>query len=70
MCRQGEGFGNPSFNRVWCNLIACTDADTVVSPDWLRYQIQHQPTDAICGTVTLDDFSHLYNETAKIFSTL
>lgn len=39
--------------------IACTDADTVVSPDWLRYQIQHQPTDAICGTVTLDDFSHL-----------
>lgn len=39
--------------------IACTDADTVVSPDWLRYQIQHQPTDAICGTVTLDDLSHL-----------
>ena len=54
-----RGFGNPSFNRVWCNLVACTDADTVVSPDWLRYQIQHQPTDAICGTVTLDDFSHL-----------
>lgn len=39
--------------------IACTDADTVVSPDWLRYQIKHQPTDAICGTVTLDDLSHL-----------
>jgi len=39
--------------------IACTDADTVVSPDWLLYQIQHQPTDAICGTVSLDDLSHL-----------
>jgi len=39
--------------------IACTDADSVVSPDWLLHQIQHQPTDAICGTVTLDDFSHL-----------
>jgi len=39
--------------------IACTDADSVVSPDWLLYQIQHQPTDAICGTVSLDDLSHL-----------
>ncbi|EKU39426.1 MULTISPECIES: glycosyltransferase [Acinetobacter] len=39
--------------------IACTDADTIVSPDWLRYQIQHQPTDVICGTVMLDDLSHL-----------
>ena len=39
--------------------LACTDADSVVSPDWLRCQILHQPTDAICGIVTLDDLSRL-----------
>ncbi len=39
--------------------LACADADSVVSPDWLRCQILHQPTDAICGIVTLDDLSRL-----------
>lgn len=39
--------------------IACTDADSLVNPDWLLHQIQHQPTDAICGVVVLDDLSHL-----------
>ncbi|RZF55862.1 glycosyltransferase [Acinetobacter halotolerans] len=39
--------------------IACTDADSHVNPDWLVCQMQHQPTDAICGIVMLDDFSHL-----------
>ncbi|MFX5298903.1 glycosyltransferase [Acinetobacter baumannii] len=39
--------------------LACTDADSVVSPDWLRCQILHQPTDAICGIVSLDDLSRL-----------
>ena len=39
--------------------VACTDADTIVDPDWLLCQMRHQPTDAICGIVILDDLSHL-----------
>lgn len=39
--------------------IACTDADTIVNPDWLLRQMQHQPTDAICGIVVLDDLNPL-----------
>lgn len=39
--------------------VACTDADTIVDPDWLLCQMQHQPTDAICGIVVLDNLNHL-----------
>lgn len=45
--------------------IACTDADTIVSSDWLSCQIRHQPTDVICGIVTLDDLSHLSAQKQK-----
>lgn len=41
---------------IW---VACTDADTIVDSDWILCQMLHQPTDAICGVVTLDDLSHL-----------
>lgn len=39
--------------------VACTDADTIVDPDWLLCQMHHQPTDAICGIVVLDNLNHL-----------
>ncbi|NAS10180.1 glycosyltransferase [Acinetobacter haemolyticus] len=39
--------------------VSCTDADTIVDPDWLLCQMQHQPTDAICGIVVLDNLNHL-----------
>ena len=39
--------------------IACTDADSCVDLHWLQYQMHHQPTDAICGTVSLDKINHL-----------
>ncbi|GAA5630112.1 hypothetical protein Acal02_00709 [Acinetobacter calcoaceticus] len=39
--------------------VACTDADTIVDPDWLLCQMHHQPTDAICGIVVLDNINHL-----------
>lgn len=49
--------------------IACTDADSCVDLDWLYAQIQHQPTDVICGVVQLDDFSHLSPNTQKKYLT-
>lgn len=49
--------------------IACTDADTIVEPDWLLRQMQHQPTDAICGIVMLDDLSQLPPEKQQKYLT-
>ena len=37
--------------------IACTDADTVVAPDWLAAQLG-LGADVVCGTVGVDDWSH------------
>lgn len=41
------------------NWIACTDADSCVHEDWLLEQIQHQPTDVICGIVEINKWDHL-----------
>lgn len=35
--------------------ISCTDADSRVAPDWLMAQLALQ-ADAVCGTVTVDDW--------------
>lgn len=46
--------------------IACTDADTVVTTDWLVQQIAHitqQSTDMICGVVSVDDWTNLSPQT-------
>lgn len=46
--------------------IACTDADSVVTTDWLVQQITHmthQPTDMICGVVSIDSWAHLTLQT-------
>lgn len=48
--------------------IACTDADSVVTADWLTQQIAHikdQPTDMICGVVSVDSWTHLTPQTRK-----
>lgn len=37
--------------------IACTDADTVVAPDWLAAQVALE-VDVVCGTVAVDDWWH------------
>ena len=37
--------------------IACTDADTVVAPDWLAAQVA-LGVDVVCGTVAVDDWWH------------
>ncbi|GAA5014610.1 glycosyltransferase family A protein [Acinetobacter puyangensis] len=44
--------------------IACTDADSRVDRYWLQQQLQHQPTDVICGVIELDCWQHL-SQTAR-----
>ncbi len=46
--------------------IACSDADSMVTPDWLNQQLAHlaeQPTDMICGVVSVDSWAHLSTQT-------
>lgn len=50
--------------------LACTDADSVVTPDWLIQQIAHikaQPTDMICGVVSVDSWAHLTPQTREYY---
>lgn len=50
--------------------IACTDADSIVTPDWLVEQIKHikqQLTDMICGVVSVDDWTHLTPQTREAY---
>lgn len=50
--------------------LACTDADSVVSLDWLLQQIKHithQPTDMICGVVSIDTWAHLTPQTRNAY---
>ncbi|TXD98628.1 glycosyltransferase [Psychrobacter frigidicola] len=50
------------------NWLACTDADSVVTTDWLVQQINHttqQPTDMICGVVSVDSWTHLTPQTQE-----
>ena len=45
--------------------ISCTDADSSVEPQWLLQQLKHQPTDAICGVVQIDNWHQLSAETQQ-----
>ena len=48
--------------------IACTDADSIVTTDWLVQQIEHinsQPVDMICGVVDVDSWAHLTAKTRE-----
>jgi glycosyltransferase involved in cell wall biosynthesis len=44
-----------AFGARW---LAFTDADTIVSPDWLATQVALD-ADAVCGTIAVDDWSRL-----------
>lgn len=39
--------------------VACTDADSEVTQDWFIQQCLHQPTDAICGVVEINNWHTL-----------
>lgn len=57
-----------AINTYGATWLACTDADTVVTDDWLLQQITHinsQPTDMICGVVSIDSWAHLSPQTRK-----
>ncbi|MDO5769115.1 MAG: glycosyltransferase family A protein [Psychrobacter sp.] len=46
--------------------LACTDADSLVTTDWLVQQLYHiheQSTDMICGVVSIENWSHLSAQT-------
>lgn len=50
------------------NWLACTDADSMVTIDWLIQQLAHiqqQPTDMICGVVDIDSWTHLTPQTRE-----
>ncbi len=52
--------------------IACTDADSTVSTDWLVQQLEHissQPAEMICGVVEVDSWSHLSKQTREDYIT-
>ena len=50
-----------------CDWICCTDADSFVQCDWFQVMSQHQPTDAICGVVELDQWDHLSHKTRQAY---
>lgn len=45
--------------------ISCTDADSKVAKDWLVAQLD-LGADAVCGTVTVDQWSAAFDESAQI----
>jgi glycosyltransferase involved in cell wall biosynthesis len=46
--------------------LAFTDADTVVSPDWLATQLSLQ-TDAVCGSIAVLDWSEHHGDVRLLF---
>lgn len=57
-----------AINEYGATWLACTDADSIVTTDWLLQQITHikdQPTDMICGVVSIDDWAHLTPQTRE-----
>lgn len=56
---KARDLGVQELIRLGATWIASTDADSAVQPNWLYHQIQHQPTDVICGVVEIKDWQHL-----------
>lgn len=59
-------FGLRHAIKKGATWLACTDADTTVSKDWLTHQLSHskeKPTDMICGVVSVAGWSHLTPKT-------
>ena len=56
---QARHLGIQKVIEQECDWICCTDADSAVQADWFKIMWQHQPTDAICGVVEVDEWKHL-----------
>lgn len=69
---QARDLGIRHAITMGASWIACTDADSVVTPDWLVQQVAHtahQPTDMICGVVSVDSWAHLTAQTREDYIT-
>lgn len=62
---QARGVGARHLLNAGARWIACTDADSRVSPDWLVAQLALE-ADAVCGTVTVDTWSEDFDTSAQI----
>ena len=62
---QVRGVGARHLLNQGARWISCTDADSRVAPDWLVAQLA-LGADAVCGTVTVDDWSEGFCVAAQI----
>lgn len=67
-------FGIRQLIQQGADWIACTDADSQVSENWLVTQIQHigeaifpAKCDMICGVVSIDNWAHLAPSTKRVY---
>ncbi|WP_169391416.1 MULTISPECIES: glycosyltransferase family 2 protein [Psychrobacter] len=62
---RARDFGLRHAIKNGVTWLCCTDADSTVSKDWLAEQVNQlqQPTDMICGVVSVADWSHLTSKT-------
>lgn len=62
---RARDFGLRHAIKNGVTWLCCTDADSTVSKDWLAEQVNYlqQPTDMICGVVSIADWSHLTAKT-------
>lgn len=56
---QARDLGVKALIERGVTWIASTDADSMVHRDWLQHQIDHQPTDVICGVVEIEKWGNL-----------
>ncbi|MBN2975982.1 glycosyl transferase [Pseudomonas fluorescens] len=62
---HARGVGARHLLNAGARWIACTDADSRVSPDWLVAQLALE-ADVVCGTVTVDAWSEDFDTPAQI----
>ncbi|BAP45064.1 glycosyltransferase [Pseudomonas sp. 21LCFQ02] len=62
---QARAAGARQLIGLGSRWLACTDGDSNVAEDWLYQQLALQ-ADAVCGTVTLGQWSEGYCEAARI----
>ena len=61
---KARDLGVRHFIEQGIHWVACTDADSEVTQDWFIQQCLHQPTDAICGVVQINNW-HTLSEQVK-----
>lgn len=65
---KARHLGVQELIHLGATWIASTDADSTVHHDWLYHQIQHQPTDVICGVVEIKDWRNLSSSSRKKYT--